>query len=231
MNEDRTPPELRDHVHSAIATSLRRDSDLRGARTARLLAVAGVVGVAGALGATLLISGHPFGHHPPWHVVFFTAVWSGLLVVTSAIALLQVRTPVFPLARSACVGLLGLGLAGLCGALCPEPHFVVWWLETPPGTRLVEVGGAPLAALCFGLVTTVAFGAVASFLISGSRESVRVRPILPAAMLVLLLSPGVALQAFGMPWLAFVAWWLGTAGGAYLGVASGQGLRSLLARA
>src|SRR5262245_39852693 len=118
------PSELREGVRSGIVEALLRDFDRRGAQTARLLALAGVGGVAGALGAMLLISGHPFGHHATWHVAVFSAVWAGLLVVALAIALLEVRTPTLPLASAAAIGLIGLGLAGLCGAACPDPHFL-----------------------------------------------------------------------------------------------------------
>ena len=37
---------------------------------------------------TLLLSGHPYEHHPTWHVLLFSVVWSGLLVVMFALALL-----------------------------------------------------------------------------------------------------------------------------------------------
>lgn len=80
-DESQTPDELREGVREGILTSLRRDLDLRGSRTARLLLLAGVGGVTGSLGATALLAGHPFGHHAPWHVAAFSAVWAGLLVV------------------------------------------------------------------------------------------------------------------------------------------------------
>jgi hypothetical protein len=227
LENNRTPTELRERVRSEIGASLRRDFDLRGARTARLLVVAGVAGVAGALGATLLVAGHPFGHHAPWHVAVFSAVWAGLLVVTLAITLLQVRTPSLQLARSAAVGLLGLGLAGVCGAVCPDPHFLAWWSHTQVGARLAGIGGLALSALCFGLVTSLIIGAVAVLLALGRSRGSPIRPPLPVLMLLLLLSPGVALQSVGTSWMVFAGWLLGTAGGAYAGVASGLRLRSL----
>lgn len=228
MENERTPSELRERVRSEIGVSLRRDFDLRSAQTARLLVLAGVGGVAGALGATLLVSGHPFGHHAPWHVAVFSAGWAGLLVVTLAITLLQVRTPSLPLARSATVSLLGLGLAGVCGAACPDPHFLAWWAQTQMGAPIAGIGGLALSAMCFGLVTSLVIGAVAVLLALGRSRGAAMRPTLPASMLLLLLAPGVALQSVGTSWMVFAGWLLGSAGGAYLGVASGLRLRSLL---
>ena len=221
MGSERTPPELREGVRSGIIAALERDSELRGGRTASLLIAAGALGVFGAIGITLMLSGHPFGHHPPWHVMVFAAVWSGLLVVSLAFAFLQVRTPSLPLARSACVGILGLGLAGACSAACPDQHLLHWWAATAAGSRLSAMGGLALAALCFGLVTTLFVGAAAAFFGLGGRQRGAIRPLLPAAVLVLLLLPGVALQSFGTSWIVFGSWLLGTAAGAYGGVATG----------
>ncbi len=228
-DNDRTPPELREGVRSGILASIQRDVDLRGGRTARLLAAAGLIGVTGAVGATLMISGHPFDHHPPWHVAVFASVWAGFLVVNLSLAFLQVRTPSLPLARAACVGILGLGLAGICGAVCPDQHFLHWWSATAVGRELASMGGLGLSALCFGGVTTLFFAAVAAFVALGGRGGPPVRPLLPAAMLLLLLSPGVALQSVDTSWGVFLGWLLGTGGGAYMGVAGGIRLRSLLA--
>lgn len=223
---EETPPELREGVRSGILASLELDLERRGGRTARLLATAGVVGVAGAVGVTLLLSGHPYGHHPPWHAVVFGAIWTGLLVVCLSLTLLGVRTPSLPLARAAGLALLGLGLAGICGALCPDQHFLHWWSGTSLGAALVRAGGLPLAALCFGLVTTLVFGVGAAVLVPGSFRGPPMPALLPAALLGALLAPGVALQSVGASWTAFASWLLGTAVGAYAGVAAGIQLRS-----
>lgn len=228
MENEGTPPDLRERVRSEIGASLRRDLELRNARTARLLILAGVAGVAGALGAMLLVSGHPFGHHAPWHEVVFSAMWAGLLVVTLAVVLLQVRTPSLPLARSATVGLLGLGIAGACGAACPDPHFFAWWSSTYVGAALAEGGGLAVSALCFGLVTSLIVGSVAALVAVGRWRSTPMTAPLPALVLLVLLSPGVALQSIGTSWTVFLGWWLGTAVGVYFGVASGLRRRSLL---
>jgi hypothetical protein len=161
-------------------------------------------------------------------VAAFSAVWAGLLVVTLAVVLLEVRTPSLPLARSATVGLLGLGLAGVCGAACPDPHFLAWWSHTYVGARLAESGGLALSTVCFGLVTSLIIGSVAVLLAVGRSRSVPMRSLLPAFVLLLLLSPGVALQSVGTSWTVFLGWWLSTALGAYLGVAGGLRLRSRL---
>jgi hypothetical protein len=228
VEEQQTPRGLREEVRAGIVDSLRRDFELRGGHTARLLVVAGVVGVVGAVGATLLVAGHPFGHHAPWHVAAFSAVWAGLLVVTLAIVLLQVRTPSLPLARSASVGLIGLGIAGAFGAVCPDPHFLAWWSATRVGDQLAAIGGLATSALCFGLVTALFFGAAAAFLAISTARTGPVRPPLPAGMLLLLLAPGVALQCVGTSWSVLAGWLLGTALGAHTGVAAGIRLRSVL---
>ncbi len=222
-----TPRELREGVRSGILASIKRDVELRGGRTAGLLVSAGLIGVVGAIGATLMISGHPFGHHAPWHVAVFASVWAGLLVVSLSIAFLQVQTPSIPLARAACVGILGLGLAGICGAVCPDQHFLHWWSATAAGSKLASMGGLALSALCFGGVTSLFFGAVAAFVALGGRSRSPVRPLLPAAMLLLLLAPGVALQSIDTSWGVFLGWLLGTGGGSYAGVAVGVRLRSI----
>lgn len=227
MADERTPPDVREGVRSGIYAALKRDLEQRGGHTARLLAAAGVVGVAGAVGLTLLVTGHPFGHHPAWHVAVFSAVWAGLLVVSLAVAFLRVRTPALPLARSASVGLVGLGVAGICGVACPDPHFLTWWSSTALGASLIETGGRAISTLCFGVVAALFVGASAAFFALGDAHHAPIRPFLPAVMLVLLLAPGVALQSVGTSWSVFLCWLLGTAAGCYLGVVSGMRLRAV----
>jgi hypothetical protein len=229
MEHEQTPADLREGVRAGVEASLRRDVELRGGRTARLLAAAGAIGVAGAVGLTLLLSGHPFGHHPPWHVLFFTATWTGLLIVSLAVSFLQVRTPSLQLARSASVAVLGLGLAGICGALCPDPHFLRWWSGTAIGGGAEAACGPGCAALCFGLLAALFVGALAAFALLGAATRQRRVPLLlPAALLLLLLSPGVALQSVGTSLAVFAGFLLGTAAGCYAGVAAGSRLRALL---
>ena len=230
MEESETPIELRQRVRTDIGASLRRDFDLRGGRTVRRLVLAGVVGSAGALGAILLVAGHSFGHHAHWHVAAFSAVWTALLVVTLAIALLEIRTPSLPLARSATIGLIALGLAGVCGATCPDPHFLAWWSGSPPGDRITGFVGLALSAACFGLFTAAAFGVLATFVALLGFDTKHLRPMMPVAFLSLLLSPGVALQSVGTSWTVFAGWMLGTVVGAYVGVTGGIRLRRILVR-
>lgn len=228
MDEDETPTALSQRVRTAIGASLRGDFEFRGGRTARRLVLAGVAGIVGALGATLLVAEHSFDHHAHWHIVAFSAVWTGMLVVTLAIALLEIRTPSLPLARSAIVGLIGLGIAGLCGAACPDPHFLVWWSDSALGAKVSESLGLWLSASCFGVVTAFAFAIVATPLaLLGSRGEV-LRPELPVAFLSLLLAPGVALQSVGTSWAVFAGWMIATVIGCYAGVTGGIRLRRSL---
>jgi hypothetical protein len=228
MGTMRTPDELREGVRSAIADRLKRDAELRGGRTARLLVAAGALGVFGALGMIRIIYGHPYDHHPAWHVVVFGAIWSGLLVVALAIAFLQVRTPSLPLGRAARIALLGLGIAGICSAFCPDQHFLAWWSGTRAGEPLADLAGLPLSALCFGLLVTLLVGAVATFIALRRWDGGQIGPLLPAVMLFVLLAPGVALQSFGSAWTVFAGWLIGTGIGSYAGIAVGIAARTRL---
>lgn len=229
MNEDQTPTTLSERVRTEIGASLRRDFELRGGRTARRLVLAGVAGVVGALGALLLVAGHSFGHHASWHVVAFSVAWTGLLVVTIAIALLEIRTPSLPLARSAIIGLIGLGVAGICGAACPDSHFLVWWSGSPLGGEVTKSLGLGLSATCFGLVSASAIGAVATLLALLGSHGDALGPAVPVAFLSLLLFPGVALQSVGTSWAVFAGWLLATILGSYAGVTGGIRVRRTLA--
>ena len=228
MVNGKTPADLQDGIRAGILGAIERDVERRGGRTARLLIAAGALGIFGAVGMIKMLSGHPYGHHPSSHVVLFSAIWSGLLVVALALVFLQVRTPSMPLARAARVGVLGLGMAGVCSAFCSDQHLLDWWVATPAGSRVRSLGDLPLSALCFGGVTTLAFGTVAAAVGLGNRRPERILPLWPAAMLALLLAPGVALQSIGMPLGVFACWLLGTAGGAYAGVAIGIAVRERL---
>lgn len=226
MENETTPPDLREGVRAGIRSAIERDVERQGGRTARLLVAAGIGGVVGAIGVTLLVSTHPFGHHPPWHVALFSALWAGLLVVAFAVAFLGLRTPSLPLARAASVGLLGLGLAGICGLACPDPHFLRWWAGTDVGEALTRVGGLGLSALCFGLVATLSVALVSTFCLSGPGEPTRVSTLLKAGALLVLLAPGVALQSYGTSLAVFSTWLAGTAAGAFVGVAGGAAIRA-----
>lgn len=228
MENGQTPADLREGVRTGILGAIEQDVERRGGRTARLLAAAGALGIFGAVGMIKMLAGHPYGHHPSSHVAVFSAIWSGLLVVALALVFLQVRTPSMPLARAACVGVLGLGFAGVCSALCSDQHFLDGWVATAAGKRIESLGGLPLSALCFGGVTTLAFSAVAATVGLGIRRHEPIRPLLPASMLLLLLAPGVALQSIGTSPAVFASWLLGTAGGAYAGVAIGIRVRERL---
>ena len=223
-----TPRSLREGVRDGIAASLRRDIELRSKRTFLLLVLAGAMGVAGALGGTRLVADHPFSHHASWSVAAFSTLWAGLLVVSLALALLRVRTQSLPLARASLLGLIGLGIAGALGTACPDPHFLVWWTSTRVGDQLAATAGLHGSALCFGVVSTCLFGAMAAVLALGTEATTILGSTLPAAMLLLLLSPGVALQSVGLPLRVGVFWLVGTAVGSLFGVTAGLRVRSAI---
>jgi hypothetical protein len=163
-------------------------------------------------------------------VLLFVAVCAGLLVVSLALVLLEVATPALPLARASPVGILGLGIAGICGALCPDPHFLRWWTASAAGGRVAELGGFALSAACFGLATTVFVGGAAAFAALRRGGATQMGPLLPTAMLLLLLSPAIALQSVGTSWQVFAGWLIGSAAGGYAGVAGGIRLRARFGR-
>lgn len=228
MVEPPVPDLVREGIRSGILSALARDFELAGARTARRLLAAGAIGVAGSVGVTLLVAAHPFGHHPTWHVAFFSALWAGLLVVALSFLLLGVRTPTLLLGQAASVALLGLGIAGVCGALCPDGHFLGWWGATPAGAWARSLGGPAASALCLGFAATFGFGLAAALLAAHSRGERASGPFLPALSLFLLLVPGVALQSVGASLAVFGTWTLGTALGSYAGVSLGQAARAAL---
>lgn len=229
MDDERVPSVVRESVREGIFEAIQRDVELRGGRTAHLLLAAAALGVAGAVGVTALVSAHPFDHHPPWHVTVVSSVWAGLLFVSFAVVLLGVRTPRLQLAKSAAVGILGLGVAGLCGAACPDPHFLAWWSTTPVGNAAARAGGLAASAFCLGLLSTAGFATVAAFVVLGPAGWGRSTRFLSAAFLALLLLPGVALQSVGTSWLTFAAWALGAGAGAIVGVGFGHRARVRLA--
>ncbi len=225
-----TPKGLREGVRDALLTSLERDLDQRGAATLRRLLAAGVVGVVGALGATLLVAHHPFGHHAGWHEVVVSTVWAGLLILALALAFLRIRMPGLGIGQAAQVGILALGLAGVCGSLCSDQHFLSWWSASPIGSQLLDAVGLPVSAACFGLVAAFAFAALSTLVVARPARTERQRSVLPAAMITLLLLPGIALQAVGTSPGVFVFWFSGVALGAYLGVAGVLAGRDALRR-
>lgn len=217
-------------VRAGILAALAQDVERRGCRTARRLVSAGLLGVAGALGATLIVSTHPFGHHPHWHEIVFSTAWAGLLIVSLSLLFLGVQTPELPIARAAAVGLAGLGLAGLCCVWSPDPHVMGWWLTTSPGATIAERVSLGTSAYCFGFVTVFLLSFVPGVLLLRSSFSTASARRLTALFVTLLLLPGVSLASFGLSPAVLVGWLVGVASGSYVGVAAAIGLRAWLSR-
>jgi hypothetical protein len=228
MEEARTPEGTREGVREALLTSLREDFDMAGARTARRLMAAGIGGVAAAIGMTFLVSGHQLGHHPPWVLSMFGAIWAGLLVVVLALGLLGIRTPKLALGQASLVGVIGLALAALCSFLCANQHFVVWWGNTAIGEWLGATAGSYASTFCFGLLSALFFGAASALLVFPRERPSLLKPLLPAAMIFLLLVPALIMQSVGSSLGVFLSWTTGTGIGAYLGVTGGLFIRLLL---
>jgi hypothetical protein len=231
MEEVRTPEAIREGVREALLTSLKQDFEMIGDRTARRLIAAGIAGVAGAIGMTFLVAGHHLGEHPPWVLSVFSAIWAGLLVVALALGLLGIRTPRLALGQAAMVGVIGLALASLCSFLCANQHFLVWWGDTAIGAWLRGTAGFSASTVCFGLMTGLFFGAASALMVFPKDRARQPKPLLPAAMILLLLAPGLIMQSLGSSFGVFLAWMAGTGIGAYLGVTAGLFARSLLPKA
>ncbi|RIL07212.1 MAG: hypothetical protein DCC71_03695 [Proteobacteria bacterium] len=222
--EHPTPEALREGVRSAISSALARDADRRGGRTGRQLALSGVIGVVGGLAVTWLVAAHPLGHHPQWHLAFYSTVWAGLLVVVLALALLDVRTARWPIGSAARAAVLALGIAGICGWICPDQHFLEWWNATRLGSQIVrETDSMGLSAFCFGIVATTAFALVAALLTLSRRSDALRTVLITSSFVALLQAPGVALQATDASLAVLTGWMGGTMIGSVAGVAGAFG--------
>jgi hypothetical protein len=214
-----TPDRLRDGVRDALLTALRDDADRSGAPAARRLAAAGAAGTLGAIGALLLLSGHPFGHHPAWHHLTFACLWAALLVVVFALYWLRVRTPRWPLGDASRTALIALGLAGFAAPLSPDPHMLHAWSAWWAGAWLDRALGPFVSAFALGMASSLPLAALAYWLsVPRVRRPERRLALAAAAMIAALLAPGIALQCVGEPWRAALGWLLGALGGAGAGV-------------
>jgi len=215
-----TPDALREGVRSAVSAALVRDIEHRGGRTGGQLVLSGVLGVAGGLAVTWLVAAHPLDHHPRWHLAFYSTLWTGLLIVALALAMLDVRTPRWPIATAARAAVLALGIAGVCGWCCSDQHFLGWWSMTTLGSWIARTtGSAGLNAFCFGSVATIVFALVAALPTLPRRTGAGRRLPITAAFIALLMAPGIALQSTGTSLAVFAAWMGGTVVGALGGVA------------
>ena len=150
--------------------------------------------------------------------------------MSSAVAFLGIRTPTLPLARGALAGIVGLGMAGICSLICPDPHFLNWWAETSLGSSILRAAGPAASAACFGLVATLVFGLVSAIVALVPRDRGVAAVAVPAMALVLMLLPAVALQSVGTSFGAFAGLFTGTAVGACVGIAAGVRVRKLFHR-
>lgn len=211
----RPPDAVREGVREGVLAALGQS----GSGAARRVLAAGAAGVVGSVGAVLLLAGHPFDHHPSWHVATFSCAWGALLVVAFALLWLRIRTPGWPLADSARAAIVALGLAGLAAPFSPDPHVLHAWHGTGVGRWLVEAGGAFPSALVLGLVIGAPLGllsAVASLRASRRRDA-RLA-LVATGMMGLLLLPGIALQCVDAPAGSFPGWLLGTLLGSGAGI-------------
>jgi hypothetical protein len=214
-----TPRALREGVRDAILRSLAHDRERDDASVVRKLVAAAAAGIAMALALVILFGEHADEHLHPWRLAVCAATWSVLLVQCFALVFLGLRTRRMPDARAAALGLVGVALAAVVGRLCPEPSYLNGWNATALGARSLATGGSAGSALCFGLFSGALLGAVAS-LPGALWDAEPRRPVISALVLTALLLPAILLQTLEVSLAAFASWGLGTAAGAYLGIAA-----------
>lgn len=227
--DDRSPAALREGVRRGIADALEREIDRRSTSTAVRLGLAGGGGIAVTLCALLCFAGRSSGMHSPWHLAVCGTLWAGLLVASLGAIALRVQPKTVPLRQTAEVGVIGLLLAALMGAACPEPGYLAWWLGTGLGAASAAVAGESGGALLLGLGAALAVGFGASLLVSLRLPGMR-GSLLPALHLFVLLWPGLLLQSHGYPASVLLAWSVGTILGAAAGIRAGIASASLLLR-
>ena len=212
-----SPEEIREGVRQGILDALAVDLDRASSATVGRLAAAGALGLAGAIGAVVLFSGHSLEKGHAWHLALCAAAWAGLLVESFALVLLRIRARRLPLPQAAALALLGLGLAAILGIICPDPHYLEWWMSTSLGGAFAMHTGISASALCLGLCSALLIGVGASLILTF--RGIRFGSVhLPAIFLFLLVWPAVILQSAGSPVSTFASWSLGLAFGAYAGV-------------
>lgn len=213
----RPPDELREGVREAVLAALGQT----GAHAARRVFAAGAAGVLGSVGAVLLLAGHPFGHHPSWHLAVFSCVWGALLVVAFALMWLRIRTREWPLADGARTAVVALGLVGFAAILSPDPHVLHAWLDAAAGRWLAGLGGAFASALGLGLAIGLPLGSLSAAVTLRSlpRRDGRLA-LVSTGMVALLLLPGIALQCVAAAAGTFSGWLLGMLLGSGSGVAA-----------
>ena len=205
-----SPDWLREGVRQGVLDALALDPDRTSAATVGRLAAAGALGLAGSMGAIALFSGHSHAAGHGWPLALCAAAWTGLLVESFALVLLRIRAPRLPLRHAAALAIVGLGLAAILGVICPDPHYLEWWMSTSVGGAFAMHTGTSVSALCLGLCSALLVGIGASLIVT--LRGIRFGSVpLPATFLVLLVWPAVILQSAGSPASTFVSWSSGLA--------------------
>ncbi len=227
----RPSEELRSSVREALASALQADAERSGISAARRLIASGGAGAVGAAGALVALTGHPFGHHPAGHLVGFSCLWAAAFVVVFALCWLRIRTPRWPLADAARTALIALGLAGLAALLSPDPHVLHAWSSGPVGGWLGQQAGLFASAGGLGLASSFALASLAACISFRKLGRLDARLVgLSAAVVVLMLLPGITLHCAGETFAAWLGWTAGTLLGSGAGISSVCVLRRAWAR-
>lgn len=234
MNEDEEhiPAEVsarREAVRLGVRDALAREVDFTSRKTALRVSAAGGLGFATAVTAIGLFA--PGGSTTdPVHFAVCAVAWSSLVVVLFALGMLRIGTPRLPLAESALLALIGLALAAVLGAVCPNPQMLMWWMETAFGRWATNALGLEASSLCMGLCLALVAGAGAAVLVS-VRAAGRPSIFLPALLLFFAIWPSVIVQSMGESGMTLASWSVGLAIGACFGVAAGTLARRIVDRA
>jgi len=218
----------REGVRLGVRDALSREVDRTSTETLLLIVAAGGLGLAAAVVAVELFARGAPGIDP-LHLAVCAAAWSSMLVIAFALVLLRVGSPRMPVAESALLALVGLGLAGVLGYVCPDPRILMWWMDTPIGRAAESALGFQASTLCMGLCLALIAGAGAAVLLAvrrGSDPGIH----LPALLLFVMIWPAVVVQSIDEPLVTFASWTLGLAIGAWLGVAAGAVARRAIQR-
>jgi hypothetical protein len=220
----------REAVRLGVRDALTGEVDRTSARTAIQIGVAGALGLASAVAAVGLFARGAM-NVDPFHLAVCAAAWSSLLVIAFALAVLRIGSRKLPLAESASLALVGLGLAAVLGFACPDPQLLMWWMDTPLGHAAAGIFGTDVSTLCMGLCLALIAGAGASVAFAMS-SAANPGVLLPGLLLFVLIWPAVAVQSLGESSATLVSWSAGLAAGSLAGVATGallrRAIRSLL---
>lgn len=212
-----SPAAIRDGVRQGILEALRLDLERSARRVTIGLAGAGAIGVTAALCGVHVFGGHVLAGERAALATLCGVVWTGLLVVTIGLSILGIQFRRTSLAAAARLALLTLLGAALLLLSCPQRQALAWWLGTAPGKLAAAALGDPFSAFLLALAGTALVSGIASLLVV-PRTKTPMSLLGSATLLLLVLLPGLVLQAIGSSVPVALGFALGAAAGGVVGV-------------